>query len=157
MLRFRVAWLIYRKELRETLRDRRTLVVMILLPLTLYPLLTLTFASLAASQKREEGERPSQICMIGSAAPGLRNALLTEEKLQVGPLSCQRVDLRDRSVQVLLDVPPGFESALASDHPQRVTVLYDENDEGSRLAADRVERAVASFVQERRRQVLLEH
>jgi sodium transport system permease protein len=157
MLRFRVAWLIYRKELRETLRDRRTLVVMILLPLTLYPLLTLTFASLAASQKREEGERPSQVCMIGSPAAGLRNALLAEEKLQVAPPSCSRGDLKERSVQVLLDVPPAFERSLTSEHPDRATVLYDENDESSRLAADRVERAVASFAQERRRQVLLEH
>jgi sodium transport system permease protein len=157
MLRFGMAWLIFRKELLETLRDRRTLVVMILLPLTLYPLLTLTFASLAASQKREEGERPSQVCMIGSPAQALRSALQAEEKLQVAPYSCQRGDLRERTVQVLLDVPPGFEQSVVSDHPQRATVLFDENDEGSRLAADRIEHAVAAFVQERRREVLVEH
>src|SRR5215468_9595954 len=121
MLRFRVAWLIYRKELRETLRDRRTLVVMILLPLTLYPLLTLTFASLAASQKREEGERPSQVCMIGSPSHGLRTALAAEEKLQLAPRSCSRGNLRDRSAQVVLDVPPGFERSLVGDQPLRAT------------------------------------
>src|SRR5262249_32769914 len=141
----------------ETLRDRRTLVVMILLPLTLYPLLTLTFASLAASQKREEGERSSQVCMIGAPTHALRTALAAEEKLQLAPHSCSRAGLHDRAVQVVLDVPPGFDRSLTGDHPQRATVLFDENDDGSRLAADRVEHAVASYVQEQRRQVLIEH
>src|SRR5437667_79630 len=109
-LRPRVALTIYRKELRETLRDRRTLVVMILLPLTLYPLLTLTFASLAASQKREEGARPSQVCMIGAPAPGLRVALGAEAKLQLAPPSCQSGDLpaaeRERgTLETLLSAP----------------------------------------------------
>src|SRR5262245_2442939 len=109
MLRFGVAWLIYRKELRETLRDRRTLVVMILLALTLYPLLTIAFASLAFSQKRTESERPSQVCLIGSPTAALRAELLGAEMLRVAPQSCSRDDLRQRVVQALLEVPPGFE------------------------------------------------
>ena len=38
---------VYRKELVDTLRDRRTLISSILLPLLLFPLLTLGFGGLA--------------------------------------------------------------------------------------------------------------
>ena len=38
-MRWRIALTIFRKELLETVRDRRTLVVMLILPIVLYPLL----------------------------------------------------------------------------------------------------------------------
>lgn len=40
-MRFRRVWVVYRKELLETLRDRRTLIAMLLVPLALYPILML--------------------------------------------------------------------------------------------------------------------
>jgi sodium transport system permease protein len=158
MLRPRVALTIYRKELRETLRDRRTIVVMILLPLTLYPLLTLTFASLAASHKREEADRPSQICLVGgderATLPGF---LADRDKLRVAPRSCALEDLRSRSVQAVLEVPSGFEGSLLGGKPRTARVLYDENDARSKLAADRLHDAVAAFVNERRHAILAAH
>jgi sodium transport system permease protein len=150
----RVALTIYRKEVRETLRDRRTLVVMILLPLTLYPLLTILFASLAASQKREEHDRPSQICVIGSAGGGLRKALVAEEKIVLAPRSCTREDLKTREVGAVLELEPGFEAGLSSPTPTRATVYFDETEEASRLAADRVAKSLSAYVQRRREGVL---
>ena len=38
-------WRITRKELRETLRDRRTIITLLLMPLLVYPLLSLAFLS----------------------------------------------------------------------------------------------------------------
>src|SRR5262249_21753807 len=73
------------------------------------------------------------------------------------PPTCQTGDLRERAVQALLEIPPAFETSLAGARPEPATILFDENDESSRLAAERVERAVAAFVHERRRAGLLEH
>ena len=39
---------VFRKELRETLRDRRTLTVMFLFPLVVYPLVSLLMAEVMA-------------------------------------------------------------------------------------------------------------
>jgi len=35
-------WRLCRKELRETLRDRRTILTLVMMPLLLYPLLSMT-------------------------------------------------------------------------------------------------------------------
>jgi sodium transport system permease protein len=56
------------KELRETLRDRRTLAVMILFPLVVYPLLALVGTQLVAARKRTEEARPSQVAVVGAGA-----------------------------------------------------------------------------------------
>ena len=47
-----------RKELRESLRDRRTILTLVLMPLLLYPLLALAFQTLIVS-KKVENEAPT--------------------------------------------------------------------------------------------------
>ena len=42
----RLLWRLARKELRETLRDRRTMVTLVLMPLLVYPLLSIAFQKL---------------------------------------------------------------------------------------------------------------
>lgn len=58
------------KELRETLRDRRTLAVMILFPLVVYPLLTLLMAQTMAARQAAEEARTSRVA-ITAADPAL--------------------------------------------------------------------------------------
>ena len=66
---------IFRKELTETLRDRRTLTMMIALPVLLYPLLMIGFSKLQVSQREATEERTSRIALWGAAPAALREAL----------------------------------------------------------------------------------
>jgi ABC-2 type transport system permease protein/sodium transport system permease protein len=45
-----------RKELRETLRDRRTIITLVLMPILVYPLLSLVFQRFVLSQRKSETE-----------------------------------------------------------------------------------------------------
>jgi hypothetical protein len=57
MGRYRRVWVVYRKELLETLRDRRTLIAMIVVPIVLYPVLMLV---LVEALRKETGRRQSE-------------------------------------------------------------------------------------------------
>ena len=57
--RLRFVLLTAGKELRETLRDRRTLAVMVLFPLVVYPLLALVGSQVVA--QRERGQRGAPV------------------------------------------------------------------------------------------------
>ena len=56
------------KELRETLRDRRTLAVMILFPLVVYPLVSLVTAQVLATRVNRAVAQPSRVAVNGSVA-----------------------------------------------------------------------------------------
>jgi sodium transport system permease protein len=60
---------IFRKEIREALRDRLTVIVVLLLPLLIYPLMLIGMSKLRESQELAQEERPSQIAIWG-IAPG---------------------------------------------------------------------------------------
>jgi sodium transport system permease protein len=72
-MRPRIIWIIFRKEITEALRDRITLVVVILLPLIAYPLIVFTLAKVGEQQLRIE-QRPeaARIALWGNAPSVLR-------------------------------------------------------------------------------------
>jgi sodium transport system permease protein len=63
--RLRFVLLTAGKELRETVRDRRTLAVMILFPLVVYPLLALVSSQVVAQRERGQRARPSVVAVNG--------------------------------------------------------------------------------------------
>jgi sodium transport system permease protein len=54
------------KELRETLRDRRTLAVMVLVPLVVYPLLALVGSQVMSQRSRKQEAHASQVAVLGT-------------------------------------------------------------------------------------------
>lgn len=74
-MRLHIAWRVFRKEFRETLRDRRTLAMMVGLPLILYPLMIILMTSLTDSQREAGESRPSTVALWGEAPPELRDLL----------------------------------------------------------------------------------
>ena len=82
-MRWRLVLEIVRKELTETLRDRRTLVMMIALPVLLYPLLMIGFSKLQVSQREATAGRTSRIGVWGAVPSGLREAMTGDGKVAI--------------------------------------------------------------------------
>jgi ABC-2 type transport system permease protein/sodium transport system permease protein len=72
-------WRFARKELRETLRDRRTIVTLVLMPLLLYPLMAVAFRTFFLSTGANAKERPF---LIGCATEA--ESRMLGELLQLG-------------------------------------------------------------------------
>ena len=62
-MRLRIVQTVLAKELREMLRDRRSLLVMFGLPLVLYPILTLVIASLGMNKQKHYTEEAARIAV----------------------------------------------------------------------------------------------
>ncbi|MCG8406863.1 MAG: ABC transporter permease subunit [Phycisphaerales bacterium] len=67
MRRYRRVWTVYRKELIESLRDRRTLMAMVLVPLVLYPVLMLVLVQALRSETGRQ-ERQNYTIVVPNEA-----------------------------------------------------------------------------------------
>ncbi|MCI0362020.1 MAG: ABC transporter permease subunit [Planctomycetaceae bacterium] len=91
------------KELRETLRDRRTIVTLVLMPLLVYPLLSLGFKQLLAAsttktdpgvwrigtESDSEGSRLWSLLLLGDAAFREQSAPVADQSSQSSDLALQ--------------------------------------------------------------------
>jgi len=73
-----------RKELRETLRDRRTILTLVLMPLLLYPLLSMTLQRFLFSA-RISNDPAYRIAVIGDLEANLLRAIIDDPKSQPPP------------------------------------------------------------------------
>jgi sodium transport system permease protein len=82
-MRLNIVWTIFRKELTEALRDRLTLLVVVGLPLLIYPGSALVLTRLQRSHDEAEARRVSQVAVWGPDSPALLAALAGEKMLKV--------------------------------------------------------------------------
>ena len=139
--------IVYRKELTEALRDRRTLVSSILIPLFLFPVLTFgigyAFVEIAGEASRE----PSKIMILGGAdSPDVLEALRDARNLRVVPRSADYVDLiSDKKIRAAVDIPPGFQADVTRGERPEVKIYIFKDDLKSMLSATRVEKLFTEY------------
>ena len=71
--------LVYFKELKDILRDKRTLRLMILVPVVLYPLMSIGVSSLMMSMIKKQEGKAAPILVLGASSE-LRAALESSER-----------------------------------------------------------------------------
>ena len=70
-MRLSIIWTIFRKEITEALRDRTTLMVVVGLPMLVYPLMVTGITKLQRSQAATEDKRVSRVVVWGDPLPSL--------------------------------------------------------------------------------------
>jgi sodium transport system permease protein len=134
--------IVYRKELLDSLRERRTLISMILAPLLLMPLLTAGFGFVAyklVTQARREF--PRVMVLGGEDSPRILAKLRALQTIRIVPPGADYVDqISNKKIRVAVDIPKGFDAALARGESTDVKVYIYEGDIRSQFAAQRVER-----------------
>jgi sodium transport system permease protein len=93
-MRFSLALVILKKELLETLRDRRTLFRMLLLPMLLYPMFALGLSKLAGSDADAREARSSHVAVWGELPQSVQAAFSEGGAITVEPWKSAPPELR---------------------------------------------------------------
>jgi sodium transport system permease protein len=139
--------IVYRKELTEALRDRRTLVSSILIPLVLFPVLTVGIGTVAAELIGEASREPSKIMVLGGAdSPDVVAGLKKVKNLRVMPTESGYVDLiSNKKIRAAVDIPPAFQTAVQrGEHPE-VKIYVFSGDMKSTFGGNRIEKFFGEY------------
>jgi len=139
--------IVYRKELREALRDRRTVIASIVIPLLLFPLLSVGFGSLVAGIVNKTEEASPKIMVVGGEdSPGVLAALKATPKVEIVPASPNWKDLVvDKAIPVAVEIPPGFDKGLADQKKLEVTIYNYSGELKSDIAAGKIDKALKAY------------
>jgi sodium transport system permease protein len=132
--------IVYRKELIDSLRDRRTVISMIVIPVLAMPLLTVGIGYLSVSLIARARREVSRIMVLGGAdSPGVVDALRGTEKIELAPESPDfATQLENKQIRAAVEIPPGFEAALKGSDSPTVTIFYYEDETRSDIAVERL-------------------
>ena len=145
----RAAWAVYRKEVVDALRDRRTLMVVLFSSVLMGPLLLVALSALLASF--EAGAERRVVYVDGAVhAPGLVNFLQRQTRIVKAPPADYEAQLRARKwSDPVVVVPVGFDAAVTRGEAPVIEVVSDSGNAQAQAGAARVQRLLAAYAQER--------
>ena len=142
------AWTVFRKELRDALRDRRTLLTVLISAVAVGPLvLALVGLLVSGIEKRAEART---VYVVGiEHAPTLAN-FLARQTYEVKPAPADYEDAlrRSRLGDPVLVVPADFESRLASGEAPVLEVVSSTSNQRAQAGSGRVLSLLRGFNQE---------
>jgi sodium transport system permease protein len=138
---------VFAKELRDTLRDRRALVSMFLVPTLLIPMLTLGFGALSVKVvKKARQEIPSVMIIGGEDSPALRQTLENQIGLKIVPTAPDYAErISQKKLRAAVGIPPGFDEALRTGSRSTVRIYTHDGEMRSGFATNALERTLREY------------
>ena len=139
--------IVYRKELREALRDRRTLVSSLLVPLLLFPLLTAGLGAAISVLMGQANEEIYKVMLLGgNDSPRIVDDLQKLKTIEIVPLAPNWKDqIIDKQIRAAIEIPARFQNDLSSQQPATLKIYNYEGDLKSSLATDRIKERLENY------------
>jgi len=139
--------IVYRKELTEWLRDRRTLISTVLVPLLAFPILMVGMTSLmAVMMSKAEKEVPKVMVIHGENSPELVAALHASKDLEIVPYADDwKEQISNKEIRAAVEIPSGFDASLSGKSPLTVQIHYYQGEVKSEYGAGHVEDSLKAY------------
>ncbi len=146
-MKLRDTWTVFRKELRDTLRDRRTLVSMFLVPAVIMPGILLLFGTAAHRVMKTARAKPPVVAVLGGEdSPDVRTAMEAHDGwiLEEAPKDW-RERIADKRLRAVVEIPADFQATLAMNVPAEVKIYHYEGEFKSGYAVGELRRFFAEL------------
>lgn len=146
-MNFSAISVVYRKELTEWLRDRRTLISTVLVPLLAFPILMVGITALATVMiGNAEKEVPKVMILGGEDSPLFLERLQKLDQLAIVPYSADWKDqISNKVIRAAVEIPRGFQASLADGTASTVHIYYYEGELKSSFGANHLQKAIEEY------------
>lgn len=135
-----------RKELVDLFRDRRTVMLGLLLGPLVLPALILGIGTIAEKRMRTQLESALEIPVLGAEhAPNLMRFLEGRNITAKPPPEDPDAVVRDQVADLVLKIDPAFGEDWRGSRSARVELVYDSSRQDSRIPVERVRGALAEY------------
>ncbi len=146
------------KEMIDTLRDKRTLIMMVVIPLLVFPLILTIVSNLQNSAMKKEQEKPLVVGLVNKDNSNLLAEHLFEHPgvklVKISDEANLESFVRSDSLQVGVVVPEGFAQSIADLQSGKVKIIYSAT---KLTVKERFEHIMSGFANKALMQRLADH
>lgn len=141
---FKYIWIVFKKEIKDTFRDRKTIFISIIIPILIFPILTLALGS-GVSDIIEEDTKPINIAVISENDNGLLKYLNTHEGVNIVNTDEPKKSLEKLEVKAIVKIDKYFDEKVNNGEFGTVEIIYDESSQKSLMAYPRLKSIVNEY------------
>lgn len=140
---------VYLKEVRENLRDRRTIMSAFLTGPLLGPIMMVMLLNITLNRQIDKAEKPLPVPVSGAEyAPNLINALKAQGIVPKPPIANPELAVRKQDADVVLRISPDYATAWRKGEAVQVELIYDSSQRDANAAVDRLSQVVETYARQ---------
>ena len=138
---------IFKKELKDTIRDRRTLMAMVVMPMLLMPVMTIGMFKFMEYQMEKQGEKVVKISIIEKGeAPALIEMIENQEKIEIVETDGEIKDaVTNGDLDLGIIIPENFQENIDNQEVAGIAIIKKSTNLDSESALARISFLVANF------------
>ncbi|MEY3085890.1 MAG: hypothetical protein RL037_2089 [Bacteroidota bacterium] len=145
-------WTVFKKELLDTLRDRRTLMTMLVIPMLMFPIILSMFVSVSSYFEETAASKSIRIGLLSTSPiftkqfSEIPNEMLGNHELVFYADSASLLKgISNKQVDIAFNVSTNYDKNLVSKIPTSFKVFYDVTEVGM----DERAKQISSFIEKR--------
>lgn len=140
---------VFLKEVKENLRDRRTLISAFLTGPLLGPVIFVMLINVTLNRELDKAEKPLPVPVIGAEyAPNLLDALRAGGVVPGAAVADPAQAVRKQDADVVLRIASNYGKAWRKGEPVQVELFYDSSQRDANTSVERVTRLVESYARQ---------
>ncbi|MDO1528976.1 ABC transporter permease [Fulvimonas sp. R45] len=140
---------VFLKEVKENLRDKRTVMSALLYGPLIGPILFVLILNASVTRELDKAEQPLKVPVVGAQyAPHLLDALKQQGLVPQPPVADPEAVVHAQDADVVLRIPAGYGQAWRRGEPAEVELVYDSSRRDSSAQEHRLREMVQAYAQQ---------
>ena len=128
---------VLKKELLDIVRDKKTLVFTLILPILIYPLM-FKFMSSSMEKAQTDVEKEINIYIDGDTDSNMAKVITSLENVKIPEVDSPTEALKNGDIQLIINIPENFDENIAAGKNDTIDLLIDEESNKSMIASSMV-------------------
>lgn len=135
---------VLKKELLDIVRDKKTLVFTLILPILIYPLM-FKFMSSSMEKAKNDVEKEINIYIDGDTDSNMAKVITSLENVKIPEVDSPTEALKNGDIQLIINIPENFDENIAAGKSDTINLLIDEESNKSMIASSMVNEIYESY------------
>ncbi|WP_291650849.1 ABC transporter permease [Clostridium sp.] len=135
---------VLKKELLDIVRDKKTLVFTLILPILIYPLM-FKFMSSSMEKAQNDVEKEINIYIDGDTDSNMAKVITSLENIKIPEVDSPTEALKNGDIQLIINIPENFDENIAASKSDTINLLIDEESNKSMIASSMVNEIYESY------------
>lgn len=125
--------IVFRKEMKDLFRDRKTLIIGILIPLLIFPIM-FGFMGKGVEKNTKQVTENLKIAIDDKGNSSLGEFLKAQENIKIIDSEDINKDVQEGKIYVGLEISEDYENIIKNEKTAEVNIIYDDSNQNSNMA-----------------------
>ncbi|MCY6960414.1 ABC transporter permease [Clostridium brassicae] len=139
-----IAFIVLKKELTDIFRDRKTLIMSILLPMILLPIISF-FIGKVGNDSKTKVENNVKIAIVDEGNSQFKNYIKAQKNINILDSKNIDQDIKDGKFFVAIYIPKNFDENINKETKEKLTIKYDNTSTEATMAVSIVKSYIDSY------------